>query len=250
MEPVSRFDIRRGRDRARTSTDWLDSRHSFAFADHYQPDNTSFGLLLAHNCDVLQPGPGYPPHAHRNLEILTWVLDGALTHHDLSGGASTAISTGQLQYVSAGSGIRHTEASAGSGPVRLVQMWLSPDELDAEPGYQLLEVADRLGSGELVPVASGLDGAGDRAGGALCIRQRAAALSVARLTPGSSVRLPAAPYVHVFVTAGTVTVEPAGDDAVWLQAGDALRITDRGGELVEAGDAAELLVWTMHASLT
>lgn len=252
-------------DRARTRTEWLDSRHSLAFGAHYDPDDTHFGLLLAHNEDLLQPGPGYPEHVHRDVEILTWVLAGSLMHHDLGhhdrAGGSTLIRAGQLHHISAGSGIRHTESSADDQPVRLVQMWLSPDELGGAPRHQALPVGDRLACGELVELASGLAGPEDQ--DVLRIRQRGAALSVARLPAGATVSLPAAPYLHVFLATGCVTVENAsrdadggitgggttGEDAPGLHAlvaGDALRITGGGGERLSADQPAELLVWRMR----
>ncbi|MEO6503519.1 MAG: pirin family protein [Jatrophihabitantaceae bacterium] len=254
---MSRYEIRRGADRARTRTEWLDSRHSLAFGSHYDPDDTHFGLLLAHNEDLLQPGPGYPVHVHRDVEILTWVLAGSLRHHDQAG-EPTLIRAGQLHHITAGSGIRHTESSARDDqPAHLVQMWLSPDELGLAPSHRLLAVGDQLASGELVLIASGLARPEDE--GVLRIRQRAAALSVGRLAAGAAVTLPAAPYLHVFVAAGSVTVRApaapvgacdvgeasglAGQQA--LMAGDALRITGGGGERVAADQPAELLVWQL-----
>lgn len=262
-------------DRARTRTEWLDSRHSLAFGAHYDPDDTHFGLLLAHNEDLVQPGPGYPEHVHRDVEILTWVLAGSLMHHDLRhhdlghhdrAGGCTLVRAGQLHHISAGSGIRHTESSADDQPVRLVQMWLSPDELGGAPRHQVLPVGDRLASGELVELASGLAGPEDQ--DVRRIRQRGAALSVARLPAGATVTLPAAPYLHVFLATGSVTVENAsrdgdggitdggitdggitGADAPGLHtlvAGDALRIAGGGGERVSADQPAELLVWRMR----
>ena len=246
MSGVSTFEIRRGADRARTRTEWLDSRHSFAFGPHYDPDNTGFGLLQAFNSDVLQPGPGYPVHAHRDVEILTWVLAGSLVHQD-AGGTATVVRAGDLHHLSAGSGIRHTEFSADDQPVRVVQMWLTSDEPGQPPGHQVLRAGDRLAGAELVEIASGqaLDG---RAG-VLRIRQRAAALSVARLPPGATVTLPAARFRHVYVTAGAVTTESGGGVAAALSAGDALRISGGGGERVTATEPAEVLVWRMQAGI-
>lgn len=253
MSRVGRYEIRRGVDRARTRTEWLDSRHSLAFGSHYDPDDTHFGLLLAHNEDLVQPGPGYPEHVHRDVEILTWVLAGSLRHHDLAGD-STLIHAGQLHHISAGSGIRHTESSAREDrPVHLVQMWLSPDEFGLAPSHRALRVGDRLDSGELVVLASGLAEPGDQ--DVLRIRQRDAALSVARLPAGATLTLPAAPFLHAFLAAGSVTVQAAtggglaggevgGGQA--LVAGDALRITGGGGERVSADQPAELLVWQLR----
>lgn len=245
MSAVSTFEIRRGADRARTCTEWLDSRHSFAFGSHYDPDDIGFGPLQAFNSDLLQPGPGYPVHAHRDVEILTWVVAGSLVHQEC-GGTATVIRAGQLHQLSAGSGIRHTEFSADDRPVQVVQMWLTPDQFGLPPSHRLIPVADRLESGRLVEVASGLADPGNP--DVLRIRQRAAALSVARLPAGEAVTLPAARYVHLFLTSGSVTAQ--GRDGAGLgslAAGDALRITDGGGERVSADEPAELLVWQLQA---
>jgi redox-sensitive bicupin YhaK (pirin superfamily) len=243
---MSRYQLRRAGDRACTSTDWLQSRHSFAFGQHYEPDNTSFGVLLAHNDDVLAPGGGFDSHPHRDLEILTWVVEGELEHLD-SEGRRALVRPGVVQRLSAGTGIQHTERNSGDSPLRLVQMWLSPDQHGLAPDYRQLEVTGRLGGGQLVPVASGL--ARHCGEDVLPIRQRAAALSVARLPARARLPLPVAPYVHLFVAVGSVTVRPAQGPALTLTAGDALRITDGGGEQLSADTAAELLVWEMHAGL-
>jgi redox-sensitive bicupin YhaK (pirin superfamily) len=257
---VDTFEIRRGADRARTRTDWLDSAHSFAFGSYYDPDNLGFGALLAFNCDILQPGPGYPVHAHADVEILTWVLAGSLSHRD-EAGTETVVSAGQLHHLSAGSGIRHTEASAvPDQAVHLVQMWLGTDQPGRPPLRQLLRPGE-LAPGRLVLVAAGTDHAdgrdrsdgdgGDSPDGAehaavLRIRRRGAALSVARLPAGASLVLPAAPLRHAFVAAGSVEVrDAAGEPIGALAAGDALRMTGGGDELVTAGEPAELLVWAL-----
>jgi redox-sensitive bicupin YhaK (pirin superfamily) len=127
--------------------------------------------------------------------------------------------------------------------VHFVQMWVVPDEPGVTPGYEQLEIDDALLSGGLVPVASGMerhDGAA-----AIRIRNRYAALHAARLQPGQSVELPEAPYLHLFVARGDVTLEGAGA----LAAGDAVRFTATGGQRVTATEPAEILVWEMHATV-
>jgi len=124
------WDVRRAGSRAVTRTDWLRSAHSFAFGAHYDPDNLSFGTLLACNVDEVQPGDGYPRHRHASVEILTWVLAGTLEHVGFAGrdsSGSRLVRPGGLQYLSAGSGIDHIERSgSATEPVRVVQMWLAP----------------------------------------------------------------------------------------------------------------------------
>ncbi|TDD29419.1 pirin family protein [Kribbella turkmenica] len=229
--------IRRAGDRFRTSSEWLESRHSFSFGPHYDPANVGFGFLVAHNDETVAPGTGFGTHPHQDLEIVTWVLRGALAHRD-SEGNSGIVHPGLAQRMSAGSGIRHSEWNDGGQPVHYVQMWVRPDELDLPPSYQQSEVD--LASGELVPIASGLPKHARST--AIRINQRSAGMSVARLGPGRTVDLPAAPYVHLFVAQGTVDLEGAGD----LGTADAVRLTGVDGPRVTAGpDGAEVLVWEM-----
>lgn len=251
MTPRQGAEVHRSGERFRTRTDWLDSRHSFSYGPHYDPDNTHFGLLLAHNEDVVRAGAGFAEHAHRDLEIVTWVLAGSLVHEDSAGNAGL-IRPGLAQRMSAGSGIRHAETNDAwrlGGPVHrdevhLVQMWVLPDTDGTPPGYAQRDVTAELAGGELVVVASGRRAhAADRA---VAIGQRDAALHVARLRPASAVAVPAAPFAHLFVARGDVTVEGVGT----LDTGDAVRITDGDGRRIAAGpDGAEVLVWEMHAAL-
>ncbi|MFC5261467.1 pirin family protein [Kribbella qitaiheensis] len=235
------MDIRRADDRFRTQNEWLDSRHSFSFGPYYDPANVGFGLLMVHNDEVVAPGTGFDTHPHQDLEIVTWVLRGALVHQD-SEGHSGIVYPGLAQRMSAGSGIQHSERNDAGEPVRYVQMWVRPDEVDLDPTYQQAEVDDILATGELVPIASGLPKHATNA--AIRINQRKAGLYAARLSPGQSVLLPRAPYVHLFVALGTITLEGAGD----LGTADAARVVASDGQLVTAGpDGAEVLVWEMLA---
>lgn len=174
------------------------------------------------------------------MEIVTWVLSGALAHQD-SEGHSGVITPGLAQRMSAGRGVRHSEINAvGDEPVHFVQMWVLPDEGHADPSYAELDVNDALARGGLVPVVSGR---GHDA--AISLGQRDAVLWAARLTPGETVAVPAAPYVHLYVADGSVDLEAAAP----LSAGDAARLTGAGGPAVTAGAAgAELLVWEMAAA--
>jgi redox-sensitive bicupin YhaK (pirin superfamily) len=244
------IDVRRAADRFATRVDWLDSKHSFSFGPHFDPGNTHHGLLLVNNDDVVDPGTGFDTHPHRDMEIVTWVLQGSLVHQD-STGHNGVIYPGLAQRMSAGRGIMHSEKNDSwrlqgevhRDPVHFVQMWVVPDESGITPGYEQLEVADeRLASG-LVPVASGMAKHADDT--AIRIRNRYAALLAARLRPGQQVRLPDAPYLHLFVPRGSVALEGAGD----LATGDAVRLTATGGQAVTALEPAEILVWEMHASV-
>ncbi len=150
--------IRRAADRAVTTTSWLTSRHSFSFGDHYDPANTHHGLLLVSNDDVVAPAAGFATHPHRDMEIVTWVLDGALEHRD-SAGNSGVVYPGLAQRMSAGTGITHSEKNASdTEPVRFVQMWVQPDVPGIEPGYEHREISNDQLDGRLVVIASGMPG--------------------------------------------------------------------------------------------
>ena len=234
-------ELRRAADRAVTAAPWLRSRHSFSFGDHYDPDNTHHGLLLVNNDDIVEPNTGFDTHPHRDMEIVTWVLDGELTHQDSTGNHGV-IYPGLAQRMSAGSGILHSEKNdSATAPVHFVQMWVVPDESGISPGYQQQLVDDEALAAGLVTIASGIPGHD----AAISLHNRHAALHVARLRPGGSVSAPAAPYLHLFVARGRVAVEGVGE----LDAGDALRLTGDDGRRLTARDPAEVLIWEMHAGL-
>jgi redox-sensitive bicupin YhaK (pirin superfamily) len=243
-------DVRRAEERSKTRLGWLDSKHSFSFSRHYDPANTHHGLLLVNNDDIVKPGTGFETHPHQDMEIVTWVLQGSLVHQD-SEGHTGVIYPGLAQRMSAGTGILHSEKNdswrlsgeAHTDPVHFVQMWVVPDESRITPGYEQLEIDHELLSGRLVPVASGMPG--HEGAAAIRIKNRYAALHAARLQPGQSVQLPEAPFLHLFVPRGSVTLEGAGQ----LAAGDAVRFTATGGQQVTAVEPAEILVWEMHATV-
>jgi redox-sensitive bicupin YhaK (pirin superfamily) len=245
------IDLRSASERFATDFGWLDSRHSFSFGRHYDPANTHFGLLLVSNDDVVQPGTGFETHPHRDMEIVTWVLEGGLVHQD-SEGHNGVIYPGLAQRMSAGTGILHSEkndswrltgGSEHTDPVHFVQMWVVPDERGITPGYEQLDIGDELARGGLVPVASGLPKYSDAS--AIRIRNRHAALLVARLGSGEHTKLPEAPYLHLYVARGAVDLEGAGV----LREGDAARITGSDGQQITAVGDAEVLVWEMHAAI-
>ena len=246
---VDVWQVRRAADRFVTRTDGLESRHSFSFGPHYDPANVGHAVLVAHNDDVVEPGRGYPDHPHRDMEIVTWVLEGSLLHQDSTGEAGV-VHPGLAQRMSAGSGVVHAETNDAwrlEGPrhertLRFVQMWVLPDEPGLEPSYQQQDVSTVLGSGPVI-VASGMSRYRDVA--ATRIHHSGAALHAVRLAAGGSASLPDAPYLHLFVARGTVRLEAAGE----LVEGDAARFTGEGGHRVTGlGDGAELLVWEMHRS--
>ncbi|WP_441959035.1 pirin family protein [Mycolicibacterium houstonense] len=233
---MATVDIRRADDRGLSTTDWLRSRHSFSFADYYDPANTHHGLLLVNNDDIVAPGAGFDTHPHRDMEIVTWVLSGRLAHRD-SMGNSGVIYPGLAQRMSAGTGVQHSEKNGSdSEPVHFVQMWVLPDEAGVTPSYQQQEIEL---AAALTPIASGA------ADAAVTLHNANATLHGARLRPGNAIELPEARYVHLFVARGTVTLEGSGP----LAEGDAARLTDSGGQRVAADTDAEILVWEMNAGL-
>jgi len=227
--------VHRAADRFHTRIDWLDSWHSFSFGPHHDPANTHHGLLLVSNDDVVAPGGGFGTHPHRDMEIVTWVLEGSLEHRD-SEGNHGVIEPGLAQRMSAGRGIRHSEMNASQTvPVHLIQMWVLPDTDGIDPGYEQRWVGDALDRGGLVPIASGR---GDE--GAVHLHQRDAVCHVGRLAPAASVTVPDAPHAHVFVARGAAVLDGAGP----LGTGDAVRLTDGGAPALTAGEeAAEVIVW-------
>jgi redox-sensitive bicupin YhaK (pirin superfamily) len=195
------------------------------------------------NDDKVTPGGGFGTHGHRDMEIVTWVLDGVLEHRD-STGTEGVIRPGEAQRMTAGSGIMHSEMNhSQTEPVHFIQMWVPPHEANLEPGYEQLDLSDELAQGGLVAVASGRGHQG-----AVAINQRDAVMWVARLETGDTVTLPDAPFVHLFVPVGAAEVS-AAEGPQPLATGDAVRLTDAGPATVTATEKSELIVWEMHSSL-
>jgi redox-sensitive bicupin YhaK (pirin superfamily) len=235
LQQKDTIEIRRKEDRFQTSAGWLQSRHSFSFANHYDPKNTHHGLLLVHNDDVVKPNTGFRTHPHQDMEIVTWVLDGELEHKD-SEGNHGIIYPGLAQRMSAGTGIWHSEMNPKSDKaVHFIQMWVPPDTERISPGYEQLDINAQLNKGGLVPIASGR---GHDA--AISIRQKGAVLWGGRLGAGETVTVPDAPYVHVFVAKGSAQLEHAG----LLNGGDEARLTGAGARSLTAeSNGAEILIW-------
>jgi redox-sensitive bicupin YhaK (pirin superfamily) len=243
--PISKnetVEVRRKEHRFHTQAGWLDSRHSFSFGHHYDPTNTHHGLLLVHNDDVVKPTQGFRTHPHRDMEIVTWVLDGELEHKD-SEGHHGIIYPGLAQRMSAGTGIWHSEMNPqGHQPVHFIQMWVPPDTEQLTPSYEQLDISGALDKGGLIPIASGR---GHES--AISIRQKGAVLWGGRLGSGVTVTVPDAPYVHVFVAKGTAQLE----EAAVLQSGDEVRLTRAGGRALVAGqNGAEILIWETNGAVS
>ncbi|MEU3710320.1 pirin family protein [Streptomyces catenulae] len=199
----------------------IETLHAFSFGPHYDPANLRFGALIACNEERLAPGAGFDEHPHRDTEIVTWVVEGELTHRD-STGHETTVRPGDLARLTAADGVRHIERNDGPAPLCFVQMWLAPTEFGGTPAYDVVR-----GLADDAPYAV------PRAGATVRIR---------RLAPGESTALPAAPRVYVQVVRGEARL---GGEA--LAAGDAARLTDESGVRLRAEGSAECLIWEMGA---
>ncbi|MFF8483090.1 pirin family protein [Streptomyces antibioticus] len=197
----------------------IETRHAFSFGPHYDPDNLRFGALIACNEERLAPGAGFDEHPHSHTEIVTWVVEGELTHRD-SRGHATTVRPGDVQRLGAASGVRHVERNDGPVPLTFVQMWLAPLDPGGDPSYEIVR-----GIADATPYA---------------VPEAGAMLHVRRLAAGERTAVPDAPYVYVHVVRGTARL-----DGVELGPGDAARITDA-KDLTAAGvSESELLVWEM-----
>jgi len=212
--------LTRSNERMHTQMDWLDSRHSFSFGGHYDPERIGFGPLRVVNDDRIGPGGGFPPHPHRDMEIVSLVLEGALAHKDSLGNGST-IRAGDVQYMSAGSGVVHSEFNPSDDEsMRLLQIWIEPNAKDLEPRYAehpiLGETADAW---QLILSADGREGS-------VAIRQDAE-LRTAQLSSGAELlheTTGSKRGLWLFVIEGEVAA--AGER---LGPGDSLALASAGG---------------------
>ena len=233
--PTPVIDIRRAASRGRTDIGWLDSRHSFSFGGYREPGNSGHGLLLVSNDDRVAPATGFGTHPHRDMEIITWVLQGEVEHADTLGNRGV-IRPGLAQRMTAGTGIEHSEFNPSPDiEAHFVQMWVLPDTTGLEPGYEQVDVTAALERGGLVLIAGGSD-----SGAAIRINQRDASMFIGRLRPDETISIPDAPHVHVFMAIGSGDFAGAGA----LEHGDAVRLTDGGTPTLTAGpEGAEVIVW-------
>ena len=228
--------IRRSTQRGFADHGWLQSRHTFSFAGYHDPAHMGFGPLRVINEDTVAPGQGFGEHAHRDMEILSWVLDGALQHKD-SMGNGTVIRPGELQRMSAGTGVRHSEFNASRDtPVHFLQIWVIPQASGIAPGYEQRTFDDAALRNAWCLVASGTP-----RDGALTIHQDVD-LSIARLQAGHALSHVARKGRHLWlqVARGRVVVDGAAFDA-----GDAIAWTDAERISLRAEQDAELLLFDM-----
>jgi redox-sensitive bicupin YhaK (pirin superfamily) len=230
------LEVRKAGERGHADHGWLRSFHSFSFADYYDPRHTGFGPLVVINEDRVAPGKGFGTHGHRDMEIVSYVLEGALEHKDSLGNGSV-IRPGDVQRMSAGTGVRHSEFNPSPRePVHFLQIWIEPDAVGIPPGYEEkhFDAASKRGRLRLVASPDGRDGS-------VKVHQDAH-LYAALLDGAERVAHALAPgrrsYVHV--ARGAVTA-----NGNRLAAGDALKAAEVGEIALEHGDGAEVLLFDL-----
>jgi redox-sensitive bicupin YhaK (pirin superfamily) len=227
--------LRAASERGHANHGWLDSWHSFSFANYHDPLHVHFGPLRVINEDRVAGGQGFGAHPHRDMEIISYVIDGALAHKDSIGNVGTIV-PGEVQRMSAGTGVTHSEYNHSAGTTHFLQIWIMPDQLGVAPSYEQKAFADAEKRGRLRVVASG-----DGRDGSVRIHQDAQ-LHAGLFDRDEAAMLPLAPgrlgYLHV--VRGAVTANG------WkLRAGDALKYEGEDQVHIEAGVDAEVLVFDL-----
>ena len=229
------IEIRRGNERGHARHGWLDSFHSFSFADYYDPAHMGFGPLRVINEDRVQAGRGFGAHGHRDMEIISYVLDGALAHRDSIGNGSV-IRPGDVQRMSAGTGVTHSEFNASErDPVHFLQIWIEPSVRGIPPSYEEKRFDDLSAEGAWRLIASS-----DGREGSVRIHQDAS-VYVARFDQGAAEHVLASgrrAYVHVI--RGSANVNGRA-----LEAGDALKLQNEPRVAVEEARDAEILLFDL-----
>jgi len=227
---------RRSADRGYTKLDWLDSRHTFSFGDYIDPHHRGFRSLRVINEDFVAPGQGFATHPHRDMEILSYVVSGSMAHRDSMGNGSVIV-PGELQRMSAGSGVTHSEFNPSTTePLHLLQIWIFPEKRGIEPKYEQKAFDLDARRGELILVASH-----DGRDGSLTIHQDAA-IRAGRLATKARVRheLGAGRHAWLQVVRGRIAI---GTET--LEAGDGVAISDEPSIELAAESDAEVLVFEL-----
>ena len=230
------LEIRRSHERGYADHGWLKSYHTFSFADYWDPDHVEFGPLRVINEDRVAPGAGFGTHGHRDMEILSYVLDGALAHRD-STGTSSVIRPGDVQRMSAGRGVQHSEFNHSQGePVHFLQIWIKPDVVGIAPEYEekRFETEEKRGRLRLIASPAGDDGS---------VRIHQDARVYAGLFDGTERQtLSVDPRRRLYVHVARGRVDVNGQT---LNAGDALASTETDSVTLSNGAAAEVLVFDL-----
>jgi quercetin 2,3-dioxygenase len=230
---VNMIAIRKSQDRGHADHGWLNTHFTFSFADYYDPKHEQFRTLRVMNDDRVAGGGGFPPHPHRDMEIVTYVLEGALQHQDSMGNGSV-IKPGDIQYMSAGTGVTHSEFNASkTDPVHLYQIWMFPESRGLKPAYDQKNFTETEKRGKLLLLASG-----DGRDGSIKIRQEND-LYATVLAKGDSVRHELKPERHAYVQVARGSVKLNGKE---LAEGDGAAISaEKSVELTGVKDAEVLL---------
>ncbi len=228
--------IRKANERGHFDRGWLDTYHTFSFDQYYDPRFMGFRSLRVINEDVVAPGHGFPTHAHRDMEIVTYVLAGALAHDDSMGNGS-AIRPGEVQRMSAGTGVRHSEKNhSPDQPVHLLQIWLLPSEVGIAPGYEQKMFSDEEKRGRLRLVAS--PGGED---GSVTIHQDAR-IYAAVLEAGEAITYPLAAGRHAWLQVARGALELNGQ---LLSQGDGAAISQEEALTIKGHESAEVLLFDL-----
>ncbi|MGC2422269.1 MAG: pirin family protein [Candidatus Acidiferrales bacterium] len=229
--------VRPNNERGHNKLSWLDTRFTFSFDQYYDPEHIQFRSLRVLNEDVVAPAQGFPMHPHRDMEILTWVLEGSLEHRDSSGGRGV-LRPGELQHMTAGTGVMHSEFNPSSkDPVHLLQIWILPDRKGLKPEYEQLAFPDadlrgqfHLAAGPQAPVTIHQD----------------ASLYIARLDKNGEAKhsLPVGRHAWVQVARGAVHLN-GGANSAELKAGDGAAISNETAIRVKATEPSEILLFDL-----
>jgi redox-sensitive bicupin YhaK (pirin superfamily) len=228
--------VRKSEERGNANHGWLHSKHTFSFGHYHDPAHTGFGPLLVINEDRVAPGQGFGTHGHRDMEIISYVLEGALEHKD-SMGTGSVLHYGDVQRMTAGTGVRHSEFNgSATEPVHFLQIWIQPDVTGIPPGYEEKHFTPESKQGQLRLIASN-----DGRDGSVLVHQDAAIYATI-LNGANRIEQPLArgrsAYVHVI--RGRVTVNGTA-----LGAGDAAKISDESRITLSQADAAEVLLFDL-----
>lgn len=228
--------IRRSDERGRADFGWLDSRHTFSFGDYHDPEHMGFRTLRVINEDRVRPGSGFGTHGHRDMEILSYVLSGSLAHRDSMGNGSV-LTAGDVQRMTAGTGVRHSEMNPSlEEPVHFLQIWILPEKNGLEPGYEETNVSEEEKRGELRLIASREPG-----NDALKIHQDVDVYA-AVLEPGKKASLDLRPGRHAWVQVVRGDLSVNGRE---LSAGDGAALSDESAVELSARSDAELLLFDL-----
>lgn len=229
------IEIRQGKERGHANHGWLESYHTFSFADYYDPNQISFGDLRVINEDRVQPGQGFGTHGHRDMEIISYVLEGALRHQD-SMGEESIIRPGDVQRMSAGTGVTHSEANASAmEPVHFLQIWILPGARGLTPGYEQKYFSLEDKRNRLCLVASP-----DGREGSITLQQETLLYASVLEEGGEVSHSPKGHHVYVHVASGTLEM-----NGQRLTAGDGARITGESVIVLSGRPRAEVLIFDM-----